>query len=55
VLSVERIADMPGGAANVARNLAALGGRAILLGVVGDDEAADDLRTQLAASPAIEA
>ena len=55
VLSVERSADMPGGAANVARNLAALGGRAILLGVVGDDEAAEDLRAQLAASPAIEA
>jgi D-beta-D-heptose 7-phosphate kinase/D-beta-D-heptose 1-phosphate adenosyltransferase len=55
VLSVERIADMPGGAANVARNLAALGGQAILLGVVGGDDAADDLRAQLAAFPAIQA
>ena len=54
VVNVDRIMDMPGGAANVARNIAALGARAILLGVVGDDLAALDLTTQLAASPTIE-
>jgi D-beta-D-heptose 7-phosphate kinase/D-beta-D-heptose 1-phosphate adenosyltransferase len=55
VITVERFADMPGGAANVARNVAALGARAILLGVVGEDSFADDLRTQLAWSPTIDA
>ena len=55
VVSVERFSDMPGGAANVARNIAALGARAVLLGVVGADAAAEDLRTQLAASPTIDA
>lgn len=55
VVNVERHLDMPGGAANVARNIAALGARAILLGVVGDDAWAGDLRTQLGSSPSIEA
>ena len=32
VVNVERLLDMPGGAANVARNIAALGARATLLG-----------------------
>src|ERR1700683_3018525 len=54
VVNVERVLDMPGGAANVARNIAALGARATLLGVVGDDQAATDLRTQLAACPTID-
>jgi D-beta-D-heptose 7-phosphate kinase/D-beta-D-heptose 1-phosphate adenosyltransferase len=39
-----------GGAANVAHNLAALGGRASLVGIVGVDAAADSLRAQLAAA-----
>ncbi len=55
VVNVERISDMPGGAANVARNIAALGARATLLGVVGEDIWAEDLREQLGASPTIEA
>ncbi|MFI4890035.1 MAG: D-glycero-beta-D-manno-heptose-7-phosphate kinase [Steroidobacterales bacterium] len=55
VVNVERIADMPGGAANVARNVAAMGARAVLLGVVGRDAWADDLRLQIAASPGITA
>ena len=38
VVEVTRETAMPGGAANVAHNVAALGGRAVLLGVVGDDE-----------------
>ena len=39
VLKVERVEARPGGAANVARNIAALGAQATLLSVVGDDEA----------------
>lgn len=39
VLKVERVEERPGGAANVARNIAALGAQATLLSVVGDDEA----------------
>jgi D-beta-D-heptose 7-phosphate kinase/D-beta-D-heptose 1-phosphate adenosyltransferase len=55
VVNVERVLDMPGGAANVARNIAAMGARATLLGVVGEDQPAEDLRRQLAGSPAIDA
>jgi len=39
VVKVERIEERPGGAANVARNVSALGARATLLSVVGNDEA----------------
>ena len=39
VLKVSRSEERPGGAANVARNIAALGAQATLLSVVGDDEA----------------
>jgi rfaE bifunctional protein kinase chain/domain len=39
-----------GGAANVAHNIAALGGRASLIGLVGSDAAAETLRAQLAAA-----
>jgi D-beta-D-heptose 7-phosphate kinase/D-beta-D-heptose 1-phosphate adenosyltransferase len=53
VVSVERTLDMPGGAANVARNVSALGAQCALLGIVGEDSSADQLRTQLALSPAI--
>ncbi len=51
VLALERTQDMPGGAANVARNVAALGGAVQLLGVVGSDEAAQQLRSHLPESP----
>jgi len=54
VLSVERSSDMPGGAANVARNIAAMGARATLIGVVGDDTWAQDLLTQLTSMPDID-
>lgn len=43
---VVRVGDeknMPGGAANVARNVSALGGRAYMRGVVGRDATGDDL------------
>lgn len=55
VVNVERYLDMPGGAANVARNIAAMGACATLLGIVGEDAWAQDLLTQLASSPTIEA
>jgi len=48
VVEVERESLRPGGAANVARNIASLGGRVELLTVVGADARADDLRTVLA-------
>jgi rfaE bifunctional protein kinase chain/domain len=39
VLKVARVEERPGGAANVARNIAALGAQCTLLSVVGEDEA----------------
>ena len=44
VLQVTREETMIGGAGNVARNVAALGARAVLIGVCGDDEAGGQLR-----------
>jgi D-beta-D-heptose 7-phosphate kinase / D-beta-D-heptose 1-phosphate adenosyltransferase len=55
VVNVDRVADMPGGAANVARNIADLGAKSILLGVVGADAFAGDLLNQLTGSPTIRA
>ena len=43
VVLVRRTEERPGGAANVARNITALGGNATLLSVVGNDEAGDSL------------
>ena len=43
VVKVERLEERLGGAANVARNAAALGARTALLSVVGDDEAGRSL------------
>ena len=48
VLAIEREMAMPGGAGNVALNIAALGGAAILVGLVGDDAAGAELRDLLA-------
>ncbi|MNZ63882.1 Bifunctional protein HldE [compost metagenome] len=47
VVRVEQHEDRPGGAANVALNLAALGAPAFLVGVTGADEAADCLSDRL--------
>lgn len=47
VVQVHEEEGRPGGAANVALNIAALGGRALLLGVTGDDESADSLQARL--------
>lgn len=54
VVRVEQIEDRPGGAANVALNIAALGAPALLVGVTGEDEAADSLADSLVAA-AVEA
>lgn len=48
VLDVDRTLDAPGGAANTAMNLAALGARVRLVGVAGDDEPGDALVSRLA-------
>jgi D-glycero-beta-D-manno-heptose-7-phosphate kinase len=50
VVKVERVEERPGGAANVARNCAALGAQVALLSVVGADEAGQALARLLAAS-----
>jgi D-beta-D-heptose 7-phosphate kinase/D-beta-D-heptose 1-phosphate adenosyltransferase len=55
VMNIEGLMDMPGGAANVARNIATLGARVTLIGVVGDDSTATALRAQLTTCPTIEA
>jgi D-beta-D-heptose 7-phosphate kinase/D-beta-D-heptose 1-phosphate adenosyltransferase len=47
VVEVLRESFFPGGAANVARNLRALGGRVSLLGVTGADAAGEQLRALL--------
>jgi D-beta-D-heptose 7-phosphate kinase/D-beta-D-heptose 1-phosphate adenosyltransferase len=55
VLEVARTVDSAGGAANVARNVAAIGASATLIGVTGDDPWAADLKKEIAYSPTIDA
>lgn len=43
IVAVSRRSAAPGGAANVLRNIASLGGQAAAYGVIGDDANADDL------------
>lgn len=50
VVRVENADDRPGGAANVALNVASLGGHAALAGVVGEDDNAELLTSRLMAS-----
>ncbi|MFQ5681355.1 MAG: D-glycero-beta-D-manno-heptose-7-phosphate kinase [Candidatus Omnitrophota bacterium] len=47
VVQVRSESFMPGGAANVANNIAALGGKAYLSGVIGNDKSAALLRQEL--------
>ena len=49
VVRIDHREERPGGAGNVAANVAGLGGQAILLGVVGDDDAAAILTRELEA------
>ncbi|NOG71210.1 bifunctional D-glycero-beta-D-manno-heptose-7-phosphate kinase/D-glycero-beta-D-manno-heptose 1-phosphate adenylyltransferase HldE [Roseicella sp. DB1501] len=51
VVRLGRTLAMPGGAGNVARNISALGGQAVLVGLVGRDAAAAEFRSLLAADP----
>jgi len=48
VVRVARCEDRLGGAANVARNIVALGGQATLIGIVGNDEPGDHVARLLA-------
>lgn len=50
VVKVEHEENRPGGAGNVALNIAALGANAVLAGVTGDDEAGSILRQSLSAA-----
>jgi D-beta-D-heptose 7-phosphate kinase/D-beta-D-heptose 1-phosphate adenosyltransferase len=54
ILTIERETDMPGGAANVARNLSAAGARAVLVGLVGEDPWGAELVAKLARLEGIE-
>lgn len=47
VVNVERLEDIPGGAANVAMNIASLGANCCLSGITGQDEAAQVLEERL--------
>lgn len=50
VVKVGQVEDRPGGAGNVALNIATLGAPAWVVGATGDDEAADALQTRLEAA-----
>ncbi len=53
VVRLKRTLAMLGGAGNVARNISALGGQAVLVGLVGQDATAAELRALLAADTGI--
>lgn len=53
VIRIEREDVMLGGAGNVARNIAALGGEAVLIGIVGDDAAGITFLAKVAEEPGI--
>jgi D-beta-D-heptose 7-phosphate kinase / D-beta-D-heptose 1-phosphate adenosyltransferase len=51
VLHLQRVETMLGGVGNVARNVAALGGTAVLIGLVGGDAAGDEVRAAITRTP----
>ncbi len=53
VLHQENLRAMAGGAGNVARNVAALGGKVVLIGLVGEDAAGRELTAMLGDEPGI--
>ena len=53
VLRLQRICKMLGGAGNVARNIAALGGKAILLGLLGEDSAGAEAAALIRQTPGL--
>jgi D-beta-D-heptose 7-phosphate kinase/D-beta-D-heptose 1-phosphate adenosyltransferase len=50
IVNIQRVDSRPGGAANVALNLGVLGVKVILLGITGNDAAANTLRNKLLAA-----
>src|SRR5689334_16079331 len=50
VVKINQADERPGGAGNVALNIAALGAKVSLLGIAGKDDAAQQLETQLTAA-----
>src|SRR6202161_3655119 len=54
VISVRRSETNIGGAGNVARNIASLGARCIFVGLIGEDDAGEKLKAQLAQQDLIE-
>src|SRR6185295_2691805 len=55
VIAAQRSETNIGGAGNVARNIASLGGRCIFVGLIGEDEVGAKLKTDLAREDRIEA
>jgi len=55
VIAVEKETAMLGGAGNVARNVAALGAKAVLIGVIGQDDPGAALRGMIEAEPGLQA
>ncbi len=53
VLLLQRTQSMLGGAGNVARNIAALGGKAILMGLLGRDAAGAEVQALIAQTPGL--
>ena len=53
VLLLKRTQSMLGGVGNVARNVAALGGRAVLMGLLGRDAAGEEVRALIDATPGL--
>src|SRR5438094_327526 len=53
VLLLQRTQSMLGGAGNVARNIAALGGKAVLIGLLGDDPAGAEVAALVKATPGL--
>ena len=49
VVKIQQDEDRPGGAANVALNIASLNGQVTLVGITGEDEASSTLKTHLSA------
>src|SRR5262249_41940407 len=54
VIAVQRSETNIGGAGNVARNIASLGGRCIFAGLIGNDEAGAKLKAELSQHQGIE-
>ncbi len=54
VIAVQRSETNIGGAGNVARNIASLGARCIFVGLIGEDDAGEKLRAELAQQNLIE-